>query len=797
MRFHHAPSVSDAFPSREKMLQAVCARYGRFWRIRYVKRPLAFWAGLTPLALSLPLSAQTIPPPPPAAPEDLPPEEALSQPEAIAPLDSVPPPPPPGDGPLDDTPPAEDSFQSAAGGQAEAAEAASGAVAVNSVEAAMAMQAERDAEYARRVESRKFQPTPSGATGLLRTPYAGSGDVGTFRFGLYSGLFSGSSFLCPSCVAPDGQDASVDDDASRVTAHLAVSATLWPFLEAYLGVHSYASSNSQGQPKVLQVLADTDWGLKFFMPQVDGQLLTFGGAAELQLLNGAGTTFVDNASFALRALSTLDLTQARSEADRIPLRVNASLSYLFDNSSALVTDSETERGRPLDRIERYGLAISRVDAFTPAVGVEGVFQYVHPFVEWSVDVPVNRQGYQCRPRSLNAGDVCLNNAGFFSRTPSRLTLGARGYAFLDGLAFLAALDIATGGSTTPFWDEATPETPWLLQLAASYAADSRPQIQTEVVQVGTPSTPTAPAPAPRQYIEGIVIEEGTESTPVPGALIYYEGRALTGMIADDAGRFRSAPLEPGDYAFALKAEHFEDGVCQATVPPSAPPAGDGAAGTLAGEPQDVVTALRCELKALPRVGTIEGYLLVGLSRDPVSGATVKLTNESGQELTMAADDEGAFVVTNVPAGRIRVVAEAEGYLQATTTVSVVAFKEAPAQLPMFKRPKVSNIGQAGERLTLQKKIEFVPGSAEFAPAAFALLDELADYLRSHATRIEVRAYASGGGAPELSMGLSSERAGAIAAALVANGVPPEQVIPKGMGEAGPQGDRIEWAVVTE
>src|SRR5690606_2195000 len=134
----------------------------------------------------------------------------------------------------------------------------------------------------------------------------------------------------------------------------------------------------------------------------------------------------------------------------------------------LVQDAEAARRERVSRIERFGLNINRIDRVVPAIGVEGMFEYVHPFLEWSVDIPVNRQGYRCVVADLGASDQCLENYETFAAAPSRFTLGARGYALLDGLSAIAAFDIATGGVNAPFWEEVQPEAPWNLYLGLSF-----------------------------------------------------------------------------------------------------------------------------------------------------------------------------------------------------------------------------------------------------------------------------------------------------------------------------------------
>src|SRR5262249_29627379 len=160
------------------------------------------------------------------------------------------------------------------------------------------------------------------------------------------------------------------------------------------------------------------------------------------------------------------------------------------NSGVVVEDVESARGQalhtdrvPISRIERFGLGINRVDFFQTYLGVELPFSKIQPYVEWGVDIPVNRQGYECHVRPgapygfISRGDVCLglddlslagspeaqNEGGpGFSAIPSRLSLGVRANPFeksFRGLSGHLAFDIATSGTST-FVEEIAPTPPW-------------------------------------------------------------------------------------------------------------------------------------------------------------------------------------------------------------------------------------------------------------------------------------------------------------------------------------------------
>src|SRR5690606_15618438 len=144
------------------------------------------------------------------------------------------------------------------------------------------------------------------------------------------------------------------------------------------------------------------------------------------------------------------------------------------------------RGSPIERTERFGLGISRVDKLGIGLGSEYVNDYVRPYLEWTLDIPVNRQKYVCNIQEAELrGDECLGVAAGFGTTPSRFTLGARVFPWQkSGLSLTGAIDLGTGG-TKRFLEETTPETPYRLWFGLGYAVDTVPP-PPEKVEVASP-----------------------------------------------------------------------------------------------------------------------------------------------------------------------------------------------------------------------------------------------------------------------------------------------------------------------
>ncbi|HEX7670856.1 MAG TPA: hypothetical protein VF395_14775, partial [Polyangiaceae bacterium] len=397
--------------------------------------------------------------------------------------------------------------------------------------------------------------TLAGTTGLLRTVSADSGAAGTFRMNVVGTYYKGSGFLCGSCslpgAVPHGIPAAAGDDkVTQVGTRLLLSATPVDFLEGYAALRFQSTSDSKGEPRAIEIVGDTTLGVKLFTPPGKNSIFSFGGALDTLLVSSPGGVSFDAASVGIRALGTADFTRRTNRNDRVPLRLHMNLGYVFDGSGTLADDIEQSRNGTLKveqritRIERFGHDINRVDHFGTALGVEGVFSWVRPFGEWTLDVPVNRQSHHCGNNiSRTLGDDCLSNAGF-AEVPSRVTLGARFYPWaadwMQGLGLLLAADIGTGATAT-FIEEVAPERPWAIHIGLGWAADTAPRGAGKAVEKIVEVPAAAP---PEHHIEGTVFQAGKEE-PIANAIVRYENKSITGMVTSEDGKFRTSNLDPG------------------------------------------------------------------------------------------------------------------------------------------------------------------------------------------------------------------------------------------------------------
>ena len=614
--------------------------------------------------------------------------------------------------------------------------------------------------------------TLSGSTGTLRVSSGQGAPSGTFRVQALYEYFDTTGFLCSersSCV-PTRRD----DAVTRFGATFGASASVASWLEIYGAMRSTATSDDQGKPQLLQVLGDTTLGLKVVAPRDPFSTFYFGGDLQALLLNGTGGVGLDGSStsFRFRGALTADF---REPDGGVPLLAHLNLGYRFDNSGKIIEGTERSRGRPVSRIERFGLGINRTDAVEVGLALEApiyggsVIRWIKPFAEYTIDLPVNRQGYTCNPATTYSGDFCLGNKSDFSAFPSRFSLGVRANPFLKGLVLTGAVDIGVTGKKT-FLEETSPQPPWTLWLGVGFGYDTvepPPVIQEKLVerQVATA--------APQFLVAGTVHEIG-KVEGVPNAVVRFEGRDLTGLVTDSQGRFLSGNMEPGQYTFTVKADGYKQGTCT-VISVEQPPAGT----------QTTTARVDCAVEALPRTGVIVGK--VQSDGAPVGGATVVVTDASGKETTLGSDPLGNFRLDAVPPGTFRFRVQSKDHLGTQGTADVKAREEAKVTLVLTKRPKNPNVIVGAKEIVIKQQVHFDNTSAVILPDSGQLLEEIADVLiqNPRIKLVEIQGHTDSNGSAASNRLLSEQRASAVRDRLIASGVGASRLQAKGYGAERP------------
>jgi len=659
----------------------------------------------------------------------------------------------------------------AAGAPAAGAPAAAAAPAAEGAEGAVAAEGEGDeaeeaAEWAERDELVNEANTKTGGTGLLRTQHAETGAPGQFRMQFVTEWFS-AGFLCTNtfqCPNSNGGTNVTSDTMNHVGGTLSLGVSLAKLgsgtLDAYGAVMAYANSDNVNKPSLLQVLGDTDIGLKAMWPL--GNVLHLGLFTELWLINGTGAVGLDGSGTSAKfgGVGTIDF---RGLESHVPLRFSLNTVYFLDNSSDVLGPTETARGTPVTRIERYGLGVNRVDQFQLLIGGEALLadERVRPFIEEYIGFPSNRQGYACHT-SNPSNDQCLANT---TVVPSVLTIGSRFYPWKRGFSLLAAVDIGTGGTST-FLEELQPIPPWTLYIGGGWAVDT--QDRPPVIKTKTVEKPVERAGL-RGHVTGFVHEKD-KTDPVPNAIVTYRDHPELAPLATGADGKFGDDLPAGTYSVDIKADGYKPGSCDINVPK---------------DQQNV--SVDCPLEAMPRVGTVDGHVRDADSSQPIAGVQVELKDSGGKVLRISADPSGGYKFDGVTPGAAQLSVQADGYLALVTPTDVKARQEDVVDLMLRPVPKNPLVKIAANEIQIKQQVQFALDSAVILPESFGLLTEIADTMirNPQLKRVEVQGHTDNSGTPEHNKVLSEQRADAVRAWLVQHGVNADRLVSRGYGQEKP------------
>ncbi|MEM9191313.1 MAG: OmpA family protein, partial [Myxococcota bacterium] len=622
----------------------------------------------------------------------------------------------------------------------------------------------------------RFQNTLTGPTGGIRLVDARAAAPQTFRLQLATEFFFSSDFL------------NNEDSNDRIGGFLSLSWAVHEFVEIFASISSYANSNDTEEPELFQVLGDTTLGAKVGVEVLPW--LSLGGDVTLALLNTVGDIGLvfSSTSFGLRANATADF---RGLPSPIPLVARLNLGYYFDNSEQLIEDTEQARFNALEdpepiededrhlitRVERFALNINRTDFFNFGLGVEVPLKatenfFISPMLEWTWSIPVNRQGYDClfipaEPGSddpVDGADGCLDRQGL-SAFPMRLTLGVRVLPPIEGLSVMAGVDIGLTGTST-FVRELAPTAPYNVMLALGYAYDTREEPPPEpVIQEVERQVEVQVPPPPKGRINGTVFEQGTE-TRVAEAIVAFTGQDLTSLVTEPDGTFTSYQFDPGEVQFTISHPEYNDGQCAATI---------------AEEGGDV--EVRCELVALPRLGTAAGRV-TGEAGAAVS-AQMQITGPMTR--SVRSDAAGAFSVADLQPGTYTVRIEAENYLIKLQQFDVTARETTDVNIALVPRPQRPLVRVRNRDIQIRRQINFATDSAEILENSFALMTEIADVIirNPELTQIEIQGHTDNSGSRQHNMDLSQRRAEAVRTWLVTHGVAATRLTAVGHGPDRP------------
>jgi outer membrane protein OmpA-like peptidoglycan-associated protein len=622
---------------------------------------------------------------------------------------------------------------------------------------------------------RKYN-TWEGGTGGIRLIDPTTGAPGSVRFQLLFTGFGAQDFI------------STHDEVQQVSETLSVSWTPLSILEIFgsysnRGTESrFLTLTSANKEKTRQetyhVMGNALLGFKLG-GNITG-ILNLGGDVNFILPNKEGSILPGFGAFGVRLRASAN-TDLRGLESPVPLIFRFNMGYVFDQSEELIENTEKNRYSNLSdplkkkyetrhlvsRIERFTLNINRVDFFSLGLGAEVPMIrlvdsfYLHPLLEWSIGIPVNRRGFTCASRKTEDGkaasvagmpksyvdDKCLKDEGI-GVIPMTLEIGTRVITPIRGLTALAAVSFGLTG-TSNFVREIAPLPPYQLLGALAYDYDARPpEADIKIVE-----RRVKVAPPPTGRIVGLVTVEGT-ATPVAGAAVKFADGALSSIMTRADGRFVSYEFGPGEIPIEVTHPEFNNGQCSATITDNG---GDA--------------NVMCALSPLPNEAPLTGRVIDNWSI-PVANAGVFLSSGGASSYKLTTGQDGRFDQKVTP-GQYSVRVESAGHLERTDSFTIAPRSAATIEISVVAKSIENKVSQKGNVIRLGGNLSFERGSSKLQPKGAVLLADLTDYLQRNP---QIRQIKIEGSVDSGSKGtIAYDRAAAIKTQLVAYGIAPERI----------------------
>ncbi len=613
-------------------------------------------------------------------------------------------------------------------------------------------------------------PTLLAATGLFQTMAAAGAIPWTFSVALHGEFFRYHDFIVAN------QDETDTRSAYGVHFHM-----FFPHsIEAFGIIYSMSNINERRhlvetyEPATQMALGDFVFGAKYY--RAVKPFLSVGAAVVGRLYSGMAEVGPDFSatSAGLHLLASLS---GRTWLPKSPIPFNAHLNigYVHDGSANLLGDAPRSANHltvePLYgyMVQAFALGVSQ-SRVQFSLGLEFPFLFRHtvvaPILEYgfryyTAGADDNLMGW--RHRVAVNGSVAPDDA--FSQNA---VLGVRWHVRPD-VAVSAGVEVTLD---YPGFAVAPPSPVYNVFAMLSYHANPRAACIPEVREV-VREVDRTPPPAKTGIIQGTVTD--ANGAPLEGAVVEFVGTSHPRTATDAQGRFASVPLAPGSYTLRVGKKDYHDQETVVNVVKT-----DG--------PTDVALQLKAKGPELCSV-----YVFVKDEEGKPVGGSLKVQGKTMDEKDVAQDvalsAEGKAEVKVFP-GAYEIVFNEPEHLTRSSTVTLPKCTVTPVEMVVKKKPAKSTatINRKQRAITITERIQFKLDSAELLPESLIILDEVAALMieNPEILELEVQGHTDDKGKPEHNLQLSQERADAVRAYLISQGVKADRLTAKGYGHTKPR-----------
>lgn len=581
-----------------------------------------------------------------------------------------------------------------------------------------------------------------GGVGFQNIAAADGGGNNTFRAAFLGGFYVG------------GDAVRSGDDNTSLIGRVLIQGTFLDYLSVNLGLSARNNYNSFGQPQAMLSQGDLNLGVRGFYPV--NEMLKLGGDLSFFFPSDFGGTGFNFSATSVRPrlLASMDFRPLTD--NKLPMDAHLNVGYRIDNSENGVPDGVT-----LSRIERFAYGVSAYDLVEFGLGTEFKFDYVRPFLAYTMGIPVGGPENICQSEGLD----CASEAGF-GAFPKVLTLGAK-VEPIPNLGLHAAVDFGLASRQAA----GLPATaPYTINLGLSWTIDPTPKVEyvTEYKEKIVEKEKLVDRTPVMGYIKGVVVDNITEK-PIKGATIEYVEAGLNAQVSGkEDGKFRSYGFGPGSEV-TMKVTHPDYKPTEVIT------------GVKAGEQE-----VRVKMEAIPRKAFVEGKIL-NVKGKPVNNARISIFGKNlKRPSNMTVDAAGQFTGQIVP-GEFFVAVKAKGYLAKGRKIVLKNNEKLNLEFVLTPRPKKTLAKLRDKKIEILDKVFFEKNKSNILSKSYPLLDTIVSILveNPQVKSIRIEGHTDDSGSAALNLELSQSRAESVRNYLIKAGVAPSRLTAKGFGPKDP------------
>ncbi len=530
-------------------------------------------------------------------------------------------------------------------------------------------------------------------------------------------------------------------NARNIRSGITFGASFQPFKwgEIFVAYSAAANSNNRTSPNLIQALGDLQLGIKLsnewakgFHAGIDLRLLTF---------SGVGNQGIDRFAFGFKP-TLLVSYDFRAATRFLPLLVTAGFGATLDSTQGLVTNR-------LNASEEFALSVNRYHRLNIMASAEIPFPVVTPFVEWQLapvlGVP---NGELTGPDgiSINAGDAIRNTLGVgLKLTPVKdLTL-------LSGFNFGLARSVGLGVPATP---------PWNFFVGASFAIDPFQRGETKLIETVRERDVEVAKAAPARRLEGTVTDAETKA-PLAGVVVAIAGNKPT--ATDPQGQYESLPVSADKATLAITREGYKPVEQEVAV--------------------DAAGPTRFDVALQPDVKKAKFEVSTTGKGKPIKA---QVQFKGAEEARGETPDGNAPAAFELAGGQYTITAVADGYLAQTRDVQVAPGGTMVVTFDLQPVPKKVLVVFKGDKIEILQQVHFASGKATILPDSFGLLAQVVDaIIKNDVKRVRVEGHTDNRGKKDLNQKLSEDRAQAVKAHLISQGLDASRLESAGYGDSKP------------